>query len=58
MRAKSRRYEKPLSIKMVRYRHRSLGNPLFRQRVKPSARVYDRKRQPAGAGSIDWRSTT
>jgi hypothetical protein len=48
MRAKSRRYHKPLSIKMTRHLHRSLSNPLFRERVKPSARVYDRKRKPAG----------
>jgi hypothetical protein len=59
MRAKSRRYQKPLSIKMTRatciarWATRSSG-----KRVKPSARVYDRKRQPAGAGSVDWRSTT
>jgi hypothetical protein len=29
MRAKSRRYQKPLSIKMTRHLHRSLSNPLF-----------------------------
>jgi hypothetical protein len=48
MRAKSRRYEKPLSIKMVRHLHRAVGNPLFRQRVKPSTRLYNRKRQSVG----------
>jgi hypothetical protein len=48
MPTKSSRYPKPLSIKMTRHLHRSLSNPLFRQRVKPSARVYDRKRKPAG----------
>jgi hypothetical protein len=40
-----------LSIKMARHLHRALGNPLFRQRVKPSARVYDRKRKPV-VGSV------
>jgi hypothetical protein len=57
MRTKSHRYEKSLSIKMTRHLHRSLSNLLFRQRVKPSARVYDRKRKPV-ASSVDWRSTT
>jgi hypothetical protein len=57
VRIKTRRYEKPLSIKMTRHLHRS-SNPLFRQRVKPSARVYDRKRQPPVVSSVDWRSGT
>jgi hypothetical protein len=57
MRAKSRRYQKPLSLKMTRHLHRALGNPRVRRRVKPSARVYNRKRK-SGAGSVDWRSTT
>jgi hypothetical protein len=50
MRATPRRYQKSLSIKMTRHLHRSLGNPLFRQRVKPPARLYKRKHQPVGDG--------